>query len=164
MASPELHHHPGLPGAAYRSEFAFGLMSFALPGFLATMLIAVGALGVGWLPLDTEIVDLGVVETMRTTTAGMWLSRLMVLVGVGLLLQTWLVMGSDLMVVGTGSQMRITEFSNNGRNAQVGGNTAADEAFQTVDLDFKADVNTYLDFEKAAGLRDEIQRLKAIDE
>ena len=97
MASPELHHHPGLPGAAYRSEFAFGLMSFALPGFLATMLIAVGALGVGWLPLDTEIVDLGVVETMRTTTAGMWLSRLMVLVGVGLLLQTWLVMGSDLM-------------------------------------------------------------------
>ena len=91
-----LQHHRGLPASAYRDPVIFALLSFALPGLLATTLIALGALGVGWLPLDTILYNSDLIDTVRNTAAGVLLSRLMVFVGVGLLLQTWLVLGSDL--------------------------------------------------------------------
>lgn len=97
MTEQKLEHHWGLPKSAYRDPVIFALLSFAIPGFVAMLLVAIGALGVGWLPLNSVVTDLTVVDTMRTTTAGLWLSRLMVFVGVALLLQTWLVLGSDLM-------------------------------------------------------------------
>jgi hypothetical protein len=96
IVTDALQHHRGLPAAAYRDPLIFALLSFALPGLLATSLIGLGAIGVGWLPLDTALYDFALVDTIRTTDAGIWLSRLMVFVGVGLLLQTWLVLGSDL--------------------------------------------------------------------
>lgn len=98
-----LAHHRGLPASAYRDPLVFALLSFALPGLLATTLIGLGALGVGWLPLDTVLYNSGIISTLRSTDAGVLLSRLMVFVGVGLLLQTWLVLGSDLMA---GMRMR----------------------------------------------------------
>ena len=100
-----LRHHRGLPSGAYKDPFLFAMLSFALPGLLATSLIGLGAIGVGWLPLDASLYDSDIVDTIRNTTAGTWLSRLMVFFGVGLLLQTWLVLGSDL---NAGLQMRFS--------------------------------------------------------
>lgn len=98
-----LQRREWLPESAYRDPLIFALVSFALPGMLATIMIGVGAIGVGWLPLDTVLYSSDFVTTIRESTAGVWLCRLMVFVGVGLLLQTWLVLGSDLM---SGLRMR----------------------------------------------------------
>ncbi len=73
------------------------LARYALPGFLGTALIGVGAFGVGWLPLETVVHGWPLVDVLRDTSAGLVLSRLMIFVGVAILLQTWLVVGYDLM-------------------------------------------------------------------
>jgi hypothetical protein len=57
----------------------------------------VGALGVGWLPLNTGVLDFATVELLRGTTVGMLISRALVFVGVALLLQAWLILGHDLL-------------------------------------------------------------------
>jgi alpha-1,6-mannosyltransferase len=68
-----------------------------VPGFIATILIAIGALGVGWLPLDTTLVDSAVVDALRSTTLGAVISKGAVVVGVTLLLQSWLLLGYDVL-------------------------------------------------------------------
>ncbi len=73
------------------------LARYALPGFAGSLILAIGALGVGWLPLDAGIFDVIGVETLRGTTAGSLLSRAFVFVGVALLLQAWLILGHDLL-------------------------------------------------------------------
>ena len=70
---------------------------YALPGLLGSALMALGALGVGWLPADSPLLDVGVVNVLRSTTAGEVLSRVAVFTGVALLLQTWLVLGHDVL-------------------------------------------------------------------
>ncbi len=70
---------------------------YALPGFLGSLLIAFGALGVGWLPANSSLLDMAVVSTLRSTTAGEILARVAVFAGVALLLQTWLVLGHDVL-------------------------------------------------------------------
>lgn len=70
---------------------------YALPGLLGSALIALGALGVGWLPANSPLIDVGIVNTLRSTTAGEALSRIAVFAGVALLLQTWLVLGHDVL-------------------------------------------------------------------
>jgi alpha-1,6-mannosyltransferase len=70
---------------------------YALPGLLGSALLALGALGVGWLPADSPLIDLGAVSALRSTTAGELLSRVAVFAGVALLLQTWLVLGHDVL-------------------------------------------------------------------
>ncbi|MFM8896439.1 MAG: hypothetical protein ACKOE2_14005 [Actinomycetales bacterium] len=42
---------------------------FGAPGFLGSTLIAVGALGIGWLPVDTRLLELPLVEVLRGSTA-----------------------------------------------------------------------------------------------
>ncbi|MDZ7577397.1 MAG: polyprenol phosphomannose-dependent alpha 1,6 mannosyltransferase MptB [Candidatus Nanopelagicales bacterium] len=76
------------------SEF---LARYGLPGFLGTLLIMVGSLGVGWLPLDTAVRSWPLVDVLRDSSPGLILSRLMIFAGVAALLQTWLVTGFDLM-------------------------------------------------------------------
>jgi hypothetical protein len=44
----------------------FGL--YALPGFLGSMLIAVGALGVGWFPLSADILQWKFIDFVQTET------------------------------------------------------------------------------------------------
>jgi len=61
------------------------------------LLIAVGALGVGWLPLETVVHNWPLVDVLRDTSPGLVLSRLMIFAGVAILLQTWLVVGYDLL-------------------------------------------------------------------
>jgi len=73
------------------------LARYALPGALGTVLITVGAFGVGWLPLDTVVRDWPLVDILRDTSPGLILSRLMIFAGVAILLQTWLVVGYDLL-------------------------------------------------------------------
>lgn len=73
------------------------LARYALPGFVGSLILAVGALGVGWLPLTGGLLDVWGSESLRGTTAGLLLSRAFVFVGVALLLQAWLILGHDLL-------------------------------------------------------------------
>lgn len=68
-----------------------------IPGTIGTILIGIGALGVGWLPLDTALLDNSVVDALRSTTLGAVVSKTAVVVGVVLLLQSWLLLGYDVM-------------------------------------------------------------------
>ncbi len=68
-----------------------------VPGCIATVLIAVGAFGVGWLPINTSLVDVPVVDAMRSTTLGAVVCKGAIIVGVALLLQAWLRLGHDVM-------------------------------------------------------------------
>lgn len=77
------------------SQLAFTIR-YALPGLIATSVLALGALGVGWLPIY-GLVDVPFVHTLRTTDIGMFLSRVSVILGGALLLQAWLVAGADVM-------------------------------------------------------------------
>lgn len=73
------------------------LTHYVLPGLLGSSLIALGALGVGWLPANSPMLDLSVISALRTTTAGEVLARVAVFAGVALLLQSWLVLGHDVL-------------------------------------------------------------------
>ena len=73
----------------------FGL--YALPGFLGSSFIAVGALGVGWFPLSADILQWKIIDFVQTETIGLALTRSFVVVGAALLLQAWLVVGIDAL-------------------------------------------------------------------
>lgn len=73
----------------------FGL--YALPGFLGSVFIAVGALGVGWFPLSADILQWKFIEFVQTETIGLALTRSFVVVGAALILQAWLVVGIDAL-------------------------------------------------------------------
>lgn len=73
------------------------MLRAVIPGLIGTILIGIGALGVGWLPLDTAIVDNSVVDALRSTTLGAVISKTAVVAGVLLLLQSWLLLGYDVM-------------------------------------------------------------------
>lgn len=68
----------------------------ALSGAAGTALVAVGALGVGWLPLETNLLAVPLVEALRGSTAGSIIARGLVLIGLAILLQSWLVLGTAL--------------------------------------------------------------------
>lgn len=70
---------------------------YGLPGFAGSLLLTVGAFGVGWLPLKTGVVEIVYVEALRGTTLGTLMSRALIFVGVALLLQAWLILGHDLL-------------------------------------------------------------------
>jgi hypothetical protein len=72
---------------------------YALGGFVASVVLAVGSVGVGWLPLE-GVADWPIVHTMRFE--GLAVSRAAVIVGGALLLQAWLVLGADIL----GGQVR----------------------------------------------------------
>ena len=70
---------------------------YALPGFLGSLFMAVGALGVGWFPLSAYILQWQLIEYLQTQTLGLALTRSFVVVGAALLLQAWLVVGIDAL-------------------------------------------------------------------
>lgn len=76
------------------------VLRHGLPGLLGTTCIAVGALGVGWLPGTTELLTVPVVESLRGSTTGSMIARSLVLIGLAVLLQAWLLIGADLLHVG----------------------------------------------------------------
>ena len=73
----------------------FGL--YALPGFLGSLFIALGALGVGWFPLSADILQWKFIDFVQTETIGLALTRSFVVVGAALILQAWLVVGIDAL-------------------------------------------------------------------
>ena len=85
-------------------DYAQSVLGFALRhallGLLGATLLGVGAIGVGWLPppapplyLDSTIPFF---EALRGSP-GSWLARALVIVGGALVLQSWLVLGIDVM-------------------------------------------------------------------
>ncbi len=71
-------------------------LRYALPGLVAGTVMAIGALGVGWLPID-GLADVPLVHALRTDTVGAFVSRASVILGGALLLQAWLVVGADVL-------------------------------------------------------------------
>lgn len=71
--------------------------SYALPGFLGSLFIAIGALGVGWFPLSADILQWPFIDFVQTETIGLALTRSFVVVGAALILQAWLVVGIDAL-------------------------------------------------------------------
>jgi hypothetical protein len=68
-----------------------------LPGAVGTGLIAAGALGIGWTPPTSAFLSNGLIDAMRTTLVGSLMSRSLVIVGLAVLLQAWLILGSELL-------------------------------------------------------------------
>ena len=93
MASPDAYDGDGVGSD---SALAFTLR-YAIPGLVATAVIAVGALGVGWIPWESPLVDIPLIHTLRTTNVGVFVSRASVIIGGALFLQAWLVLGADIL-------------------------------------------------------------------
>ncbi len=80
------------------------VLAFALrhvvPGLIGAVMLAIGAVGVGWLPPPAppfyQDSALPVVEWFRSGV-GSWLARAFVIAGGALVLQSWLVLGIDVM-------------------------------------------------------------------
>jgi hypothetical protein len=70
---------------------------YALPGFLGSTFMTVGALGVGWFPLSADILQWKLIDFVQTETIGLALTRSFVVVGAALILQAWLVVGIDAL-------------------------------------------------------------------
>ncbi len=77
------------------SGLAFTLQ-YAVPGLIGSTVLAIGALGVGWLPLD-GLADVPLIHTMKTTGMGQFVSHASVILGGALILQAWLVVGGDVL-------------------------------------------------------------------
>ena len=67
-----------------------------LVGLLGTSLMAIGALGVGYLPERAAIASWPVIEVLRDTTTGAFVSKALVAIGAVLLLRAWLLLGGDV--------------------------------------------------------------------
>jgi hypothetical protein len=70
---------------------------YAIPGVIGTLLMALGALGVGWLPPRSTLWTDDLIGALRSTTAGALLARAAIFLGVALVLQAWLVLGHDVL-------------------------------------------------------------------
>jgi hypothetical protein len=68
-----------------------------VPGLVGTALVAVGSLGIGWLPLTSQMLDHPLVSTLRSTLGGSLAARALVIIGLAVLLQAWLLLGSELL-------------------------------------------------------------------
>ena len=62
---------------------------YVVVGLVGSLLVAIGALGVGWLPVNTSLYGNPVVMALRTPGVGVALARFCVIVGMALLLQAW---------------------------------------------------------------------------
>ncbi|MFN8145846.1 MAG: polyprenol phosphomannose-dependent alpha 1,6 mannosyltransferase MptB [Candidatus Nanopelagicales bacterium] len=78
------------------SGLAFTLR-YAVPGLIGTAVLAIGALGVGWLPPVGGLADIPLLNTMRFTGIGAFVSHASVILGGAVLLQAWLVLGADVL-------------------------------------------------------------------
>lgn len=73
------------------------LQSHGVAGAIGSSVLAIGALGLGWLPPLFDVESSPVVSLLHTTSVGEGISRLAVLVGGALLLQSWLLLGADVL-------------------------------------------------------------------
>lgn len=73
------------------------LRRHALPGAIGSTVLAIGALAMGWIPPLFNVEHWLVLGVLRTTTGGEILGRGAVLIGGALLLQSWLLLGTDVL-------------------------------------------------------------------
>jgi alpha-1,6-mannosyltransferase len=83
-----------LIGARSRHSF---FVHYVVVGLVGSILVAIGAFGVGWLPVNTSLHNNSVVMALRSPGAGVALARFCVIVGMALILQAWLVLGYDVL-------------------------------------------------------------------
>ena len=67
-----------------------------IPGLLASVLLALGALGVGWIAPASPIAGDAVLSAVRDSTAGTALAKLLIIAGTALMLRVWLAAGVAL--------------------------------------------------------------------
>lgn len=72
------------------------VLRHGLPGLVGSGLVAIGALGVGWLPLTSNMLANPLVNALRSSLAGSLAARALVIIGLAVLLQAWLVLGAEL--------------------------------------------------------------------
>lgn len=88
------------PGPQRRATDSTGAVQpwirHGIPGLIGTTAVAVGALGIGWLPLDTEMLGNPLVDALRGSLTGTLTARCLVFVGIAILLQSWLILGSEV--------------------------------------------------------------------
>ncbi len=72
------------------------------PGLIGSALVAIGALGVGWLPPSSSMLDSPMVSALRASLGGSLAARALVIIGLAMLLQAWLVLGYELLSRGRG--------------------------------------------------------------
>jgi hypothetical protein len=68
-----------------------------VPGLVGSALVGVGSLGIGWLPLTSRMLDNPVVSSLRASLGGSLTARALVIIGLAVLLQAWLLLGSELL-------------------------------------------------------------------
>ena len=73
------------------------LRSHGLAGAIGSAVLAIGSLALGWLPPLFNIDAIPVLSLLRTTSIGELLGRAAVLIGGALLLQSWLLLGADVL-------------------------------------------------------------------
>jgi alpha-1,6-mannosyltransferase len=75
---------------------AVAVTRHGLVGLAGSVLLALGAFGIGYLPPRSRVATLPIVSVLRTTTTGAILAKGFVLAGTVLLLLAWLMLGSDV--------------------------------------------------------------------
>ncbi len=70
---------------------------YVVVGLVGSILVAIGSLGVGWLPVNTSLYGNAVVVALRSPDLGVALARFSVIAGMALILQAWLVLGYDVL-------------------------------------------------------------------
>ncbi len=89
--------HPLATSAAESALESDTPLLYALPGFLGSTFMTIGAFGVGWFPLSTNALNWPMIQFLQTQSLGLALARSFVIVGAALLLQAWLVVGVDAL-------------------------------------------------------------------
>jgi alpha-1,6-mannosyltransferase len=82
--------------SAGRRAFSDPVTRHVLLGLLGSVVLAIGALGVGYLPPLSRVGFLAVTEPLRDTTVGLAIAKAAVIVGVVLLLRAWYLLGEDV--------------------------------------------------------------------
>jgi hypothetical protein len=72
------------------------LLRYAVPGMVGALLLALGAVGVGWLPPLYNFDAYPLIADLRGNV-GSWVARGMVIAGGALVLQSWLILGLEVM-------------------------------------------------------------------
>ena len=86
--------HAGIPGSTPRRD---RVLRHGIPGAIGSATLAIGALALGWLPPLFHVDRVPIVGLLRTTAVGEGLGRVAVLVGGALILQAWLLLGTDVL-------------------------------------------------------------------
>ncbi|MEI8081093.1 MAG: polyprenol phosphomannose-dependent alpha 1,6 mannosyltransferase MptB, partial [Actinomycetes bacterium] len=67
-----------------------------VPGCVATALVAIGAIGLGWLPMQRSLLSMPVIHALQGTVLGTAFAAVSLVTGIVLLMFAWLQVGNDV--------------------------------------------------------------------